>query len=326
MPIVPAQEKSIQLVLILIDGFSLISYASVIEPLRIANKLQAEIRFDYMNVSVDGNDVTSSCGLTLPVEQALSEHLDGDLVIVCSSDGVENSELTKTFGSILQKFERHGAKLGAVCTGSLILARYKLLRNRCCAIHWEYLDVAREIFPDCNFKSQLFVDDRGLLTASGGISPLDMMIAYIEEVSGKELAARVADIAIHHNCRDGDTPQRMDLPRRIGVPNAHLIRCIELMEQNIEDPLSVPELCREVGISNRQMERLFRRFVNESPHSYYKSLRLVRARDLVLRTTMDIHQISVATGFRSGTHFARTYREKFGLSPSVERYKISMAG
>ncbi len=316
-------ERKVELVLVLIDGFSLISYASIIEPLRIANKLLGFEKFTFRNVSLNGSGVTSSCGLALPVSGCLDAWSKPDLVVICSSDGIEDVDLGKSLGSTLQKLERHGSRLGSVCTGSYVLAKCKLIGSRACAIHWEYLEIARETFPHCQFKSQVFVDDAGLLTASGGISPLDMMISFIDETSGKSLAIRVADIAIYHSRRDAATPQRMDLPNRIGIPNAHLIKCIDLMEQNIEEPIKMPELCRMVGISSRQMERLFRKYVDESPHGYYKSIRLFRARDLVMHTILDIQQISVATGFRSGTHFARAYKEKFSLSPTEQRASLS---
>ena len=312
-------EEQFRIDFLLFNGFSMISFASAIEPLRIANKLLGRSYFVYRSVSLDGNQVLSSSGLAIQVDRTLTNSRDANLFVVCSSDGVENLRVDDQIGSCLRRLEQHGTRLGAICTGSFLLARYKLLRGRSCTIHWEYLDIAKETFPKVSFKSQVFLEDKNLITSSGGTSPLDMFISLISKTVSNKLAKDIADIAIHHEKRESDTPQRLDIQLRFDVHNSCLLRSIELMENNVEHPLDIKTLCLHAGLSTRQIQRLFRKYIGESPKAYYKNLRLSHAQDLVRHTAMGIAEISLASGFQNSTHFAKAYRSRYGKPPSKER-------
>ena len=138
---------------LLIDNYSMISLASAVEPLRIANKLLGEMRFAYRCVSVDGGPVTASSGFEQSVSGKFADAEPADLLVICSSDDVESVDLPPNLGAELQKLERHGTALSAICTGTYLLAKYKLLRGRACTIHWEYSDIFRETFPDVELRS-----------------------------------------------------------------------------------------------------------------------------------------------------------------------------
>ena len=99
----------------------------------------------------------------------------------------------------------------------------------------------------------------------------------------------------------------------------NLIKVAQLMEQHIEKPLSLDEIAAATGLSRRQIERLFKRHLNCVPKRYYLEMRLRRARELLLQTSMPIIDITTACGFQSPPHFSRCYRAQFGCPPSAER-------
>ena len=300
----------------------MISFASAIDPLRIANKLLGRSAFSYECASLDGKPVDSSCGFGIEESQSFDGSNRPDLVIVCSSDGVENLKGLDFLGGALRNMQRHGVQLGAICTGSYVLAKYGLIRDQTCAIHWEYLPVAKEMFPSVDFRAQIFSLDDNVMSAGGGTAPIDMMIKLIHDVAGVELAIEVADIAIHSRERKSDDPQKAGVVSVIKQKDANLARCLSLMEENVEEPLSTSEISAQVGISRRQIERTFKRYLNTTPRRYYLDIRLDHASYLVRRTSMRIDQITFATGFINSSHFSKAYLKKFGKTPSVDRKSL----
>ena len=96
-------------------------------------------------------------------------------------------------------------------------------------------------------------------------------------------------------------------------------RALSLMEKNIEEPISPSILAREVGMSTRQLERLFRRYLNRSPKRYYMELRLQKARNLLMQTEMSVINVALACGFASPSHFSKCYRTQYNTTPYRER-------
>jgi transcriptional regulator GlxA family with amidase domain len=300
---------------LLFDNFSLLSFSSAIEPLRIANKVLERAEFVYDTVSVDGNSVRASNGLLMEANTRHEDLMDSDLIVLCSSDGVELLDVPASVAANLNRLERHGTQLAGICTGSYLLARLQLLNGRECTIHWEYEAAFREQFPQASVCNSVVVEDGGLLTCSGGTAPLDMMMRFVAAKTSIEAARKTADIAIHHSLRDHTVSQRLELRARLNVPAPKLLRCIGLMEGNIESPLSAEQLCEAVESSLRQLQRLFKAHMGTSPAAYYLELRLQRAHDLLTKTALSAHEIAAATGFNLIDHFSSAYKNEYGTSP-----------
>ena len=177
----------------------------------------------------------------------------------------------------------------------------------------------RETWPDHRVSMDVFEVDQRRLTCSGGAASMDMMLYIIEQHHGHELAASVAESMIHPHIRHGSEPQRMDITSRTGVSHPDLIECIELIEANIEQPLTPAELANLVGISKRQLERLFRRYLNTTPARYYLTLRLETARRMLEKSSMKIIDVAIACGFKSAGHFSSRYYSSFGVTPRESR-------
>ena len=164
--------------------------------------------------------------------------------------------------------------VGAVCTGTYVLAKAGLLDGHRCTVHWENQDSLREQFPEIDVTEELFEIDRTRFTCAGGTAAIDMMLALIARQLGQEVASGVTDQLIHHRMRDGDERQRMELRSRLGVAHPKLISVVAEMERCIEQPLSCVDLADGAGLSTRQLERLFRKYIGQVPTRYYLGLRL----------------------------------------------------
>jgi len=314
----PARQLPQKIGLILIPRFSLISFTSMVEAMRLANRMSGRELYRWRFLSVDGRPVRSSSGLMVEADGDLASAKDIDGAVVCGGLDIQRFD-DRQLVSWLRRMARRGIDIGAMCTGSHILARAGLLDGHRCTIHWENLAGILEDFPEIEVTAELFEIDRKRFTCSGGTAAIDLMLNVITRQHGHDLAAAVADQLMHERIRDEHDHQRMSLPARLGVRHPKLLAVIELMEQNLEEPMTRCELARRAGLSTRQLERLFRKYLNRSPARYYLELRLHKARLLLVQTNMSVIDVALACGFVSASHFSKCYRDFFGRTPRKER-------
>ena len=314
----PPRELPQSIAFVLVPRFSLNAFTSAVEPLRLANRMSGRQLYDWHLFSVDGKPLSCSGAIEFHPEGDLEAASAFGTIVLCGGVEIHLAEDRKLF-SWLRRMDRKGADLGALCTASYLLAKAGLLDDHRCTIHWENLAAFAEHFPDIDVSMELFEIDRKRFTCSGGTAAIDMMLNLITRQHGHELAAMVADQFIHERIRDQHDHQRASLPVRLGVRHPKLLAVIKLMEVNLEEPLTRPELARSAGLSTRQLERLFRKYLNRSPARYYLELRLNKARLLLLQTNMSVIDVALACGFVSASHFSKCYRDFFGRTPRKER-------
>ena len=294
-------------VFLMMEDLSMIAFASMIEPLRLANRVAGREIFHWTLAAENGETVKCSNGCVMQVDHGL-DALDRDrAIVVCGGLSVRQNS-TRPILAWLRRESRKGMSVGAICTGTLTLALAGLLENNASTIHWENRDSFREDFPELELSESIFVIDGNRFTSAGGTAPTDMMLKIIANREGPELAASVADLLIHTAIRTDRDSQRMSIPTRIGVRHPKLATVIQMMEDNIEEPVSPSILASDVGMSTRQLERLFRRYLNRSPKRYYMELRLKKARNLLMQTDMSVINVALACGFASPSHFSKCYR------------------
>ena len=302
-------------------NYSLIALANAMEPLRMANRVGQGLLYEWTVVTLDGRPEPASIGLAIAPTRALNESGPFDVLFVCGGVEVRDAVSPK-LQSALRDAARRGIGLGGLCTGTYALASSGVIDGYRCAIHWENMSAIREEFPRTVFTPELFVIDRDRFTCSGGIAPIDLMLNLIREQHGKELATAICEQFILDRLRDSKDQQHIPLQAQVGAHNQILIKAATLMEANVEEPLPLEELASYVGVSRRQLERLFKRYLGRVPTRYYLELRLRRARELLLQTDLSVMDITVACGFQSPPHFSKCYRGLFGYPPSMERRRV----
>lgn len=296
-----------------LPNYSMIAVANAVEVLRMANRLRGAEAYGWEIVTATGGPALASNGLTLNETVTLAELDRPDLLLVCG--GVEVREaVDKRLLVALRRLARDGVKLGGLCTGSFALAAAGLLRGRRCAIHWENLAPIQEEFPDVEFVRDLYAIDRDRITCTGGIAPLSLILALVEARLGGAVATGVQAQFLVERVRAGAEPQHAPLSG-----HGKLEQAIRMMDESIDAPLQSNAVARGVGLSPRQLERLFRRHLGQSPAAYFAGLRLDRARTLLRETVMPVTAVALACGYVTPSRFSAAYRGRFGRPPREDR-------
>ncbi|WP_225158795.1 MULTISPECIES: GlxA family transcriptional regulator [Bradyrhizobium] len=303
---------------LLIPGFALMSYASAIEPLRAANVLTGRVLYRWRHISIEGHEVVASNGVRIQADASIVDIGRLDTIIVCAGGNPQSFRHPGTM-AFLRKVARHGVRLGGVSAGPFLLAQAGVLEGYRCTLHWEHIPAFTEKFPFLHLSQALFEIDRDRFTCAGGIAALDMMHALIRIDHGARVAADVSDWFLQTEVRRGEVAQRLSPTDRFGVHHPKLIIALSRMEGNVEAPLTSRQLARHAGVSVRQLERLFAKYLRTTITRRYAQMRLERARLLLRQTSMPIGEIAAATGYGTPANFSRAYRGQFGLSPRQER-------
>ncbi|AVO36442.1 GlxA family transcriptional regulator [Pukyongiella litopenaei] len=313
-----AGDRPRRFVFVLLEDFTLLCFAAALECLRIANRMSNTQLYIWTLVGENGSEVSCSAGTTFRVDMGLDELSRDDTILICGGIDVQRATTRKLLGWIRRE-SRKGLVVGGLCTAAYSLARAGLLDGKRATIHWENADSFAEEFDDIHLTKSVFVIDGNRMTTAGGTSSIDLMLKLIANDHGEELANAVADQLIYSSIRTDQDTQRLSVPTRIGVRHPKLSQVIQMMEANIEEPISPSILAKEVGMSTRQLERLFRRYLNRSPKRYYMELRLQKARNLLMQTDMSVINVALACGFASPSHFSKCYRAHYDTTPYRER-------
>jgi transcriptional regulator GlxA family with amidase domain len=312
------RKRPIRLGFLLVPRYSMIAFSSAIEPLRMANRLSGEELYQWTTYTVDGQPVAASNGLEIRPDASIAEAQGLNTLFVCSGVDVERAG-DRTVLGWMRKLGQQRMNFGGLCTGSHILASAGLLDGYRCTIHWENIASMREAFPRVVVSYELFEIDRDRYTSAGGTAPLDMMLNLITAQIGSDIASAISEAFACERIRGRHDRQRIPLQLRLGTSQPKLIEAVSIMESNIEEPISLDELARHVGVSRRQLERLFQKHLHCVPTRYYLELRLARARQLLLQTSISIVDVAFACGFVSAPHFSKCYRDYYGIPPREER-------
>lgn len=309
---------------LLLPKLTMLAFSSAVEPLRVANQVTKRMLYRWYTVTADGVAVRCSNGVRITPDMGLPKLGGKDTVFVCS--GVEPNEAAQPIDlAWLRRQRSFGATMGGICSGAFALAQAGLIGDRAFTLHWENQPSFREHFPDLEPTQNLYEIEDKLLTCGGGSAATDMMLEIIENDHGRELAVIVADMCIHARASNRKAPQKSALSVAIGSRNQHLLNAIQLMTDRLEDPLQIEDICDQLDVSRRQLERLFKKYTNVSPSRFYYDLRISRAHALLNETNMSVTEIAAATGFNSTDHLSVQFRKKFGVSPKAFRKGWSAA-
>ncbi|WP_116473945.1 GlxA family transcriptional regulator [Zobellella maritima] len=303
---------------LLVPGFSLFGLTAMLDPLRHANRLSDRELYQWHLISEQGGLVESSDGIEIKSHQSIRDASKYETLIVCAGD-LPHKRITPGLLGFIRQQANLGVDIGSQDTASYITTKAGILNGYRTTMHWENLDSTAEAFPRVDFVQELLVVDRGRFSCPGALSGLDMMLYLIGTQHGNGLATMVADELIYTHKRAHSDPQRTSLQQRLDSRNPRLLEAVQLMELNLEEPLRIAEIAAQLQLSERELERLFRHYLQQTPSAYYRNLRLDQARWMLQQTSQSVTDISVACGFASLSHFTRSYRQRFNKNPSRER-------
>jgi AraC family carnitine catabolism transcriptional activator len=302
---------------LLMPGFSAIGFISALEPLRVANRFRGEL-YRWHVLSADGGAVLASNGMSVNADAALEPLKKGATLLVVA--GFEPLQFaTPALEHWLRRLDHDGVTLGAIDTGACVLAEAGLLDGHRLTLHWEAIDAFKESYPHLTVTQELFEIDRRRITCAGGTASIDLMLDLIAQAHGPELAIQVSEQFVLGRIRPRKDHQRMQIATRYGINNKKLVQVIGEMEQHTEPPLSTLALAEAIKVTRRQLERLFRLHLNDTPSNFYLGLRLEKARQLLRQSGMSVLEVGIACGFESPSYFTRSYRARFAKCPREDR-------
>ncbi len=313
-------KKTEHFLFLLVENFSHLAFSCAIEPLRIANLLSEKELYKWSFASENGLDATCSNGAVTLVHHTYKSLPKADYLFVLSGIHVGIAPTTNLLTAIRHERAK-GVQIGALCSAAYILAKAGILDGVRTSVHWEFHDIFLEKFPRVDLCKNVFVADEKIITASGGAASADLMLNLIERRHGAELAIAVADQMVYTSAREATVEQRVSIQSRYGMRNSHIVEAIRMMTDAIEDPISPSVIAAKIGISTRQLERVFGRYLNCSPGKYYMDMRLQKAQRLLIQTELSVTDVGISCGFGSLGNFSRVYRAHFGITPYMQLTK-----
>lgn len=309
----------IHLRLIVTPNFNLAATVGFLDPFRAANYLEGIAHFSWEIASEQGGECRASNGISISTVALNESSRAADFEIVSASWDPE-AHASDAIHSALRQAARRKATIGGIDTGAFLLAQAGLLKHRRATVHYEHIDAFQELYPNIEVSENLYVFDDRLISCCGGTATTDFALHILQGVLGSGVANAASRYIFHPRLRERGTPQNPQDAEPLGatVP-ASVRRAIKAMEENLEEPLPIAEICELAQISHRQLDRLFAQYLKKSPALYYRDIRLDRARGLVTQTTLSIAEIGFASGFSSQVHFSRAYKQRFGLPPVRDR-------
>lgn len=300
--------------ILLLPGFSMLAFFAVLEPIRLANQLLGRRTYSWSVFTAEGAPARSSCGMaTVALTLPEPERSPDCVIVVAGFDPWPQNDCH--LKAWLRALDRRGAMLGAVDTGSFLLASAGLLTDVPTALHWESAAAFAELFPDAPLSDQLIELHPRRLLCAGGVAVLDMMLALIEREHGGALGDAIASRLIHAR---RPSPQ-LSVHKPIPADDSDMRAVLHLMEQHIEEPLPILHIAARTGFSQRSMERKFHRSFGLTPTQAYLRIRLEKAHQLLRHSTLAVREVALACGFTSIPYFCRSYKARFQMSPGGDR-------
>jgi AraC family transcriptional regulator, L-arginine-responsive activator len=310
--------RTTQVAIVALPPVSMSGVGPIVDALNLANEIDGRALYRWRMVSWNGRPVPLSGGAQWPADDTFGDALACDWLIVVTERYQQFADYRLFLASLARVGQRTPLVTG-IHHGIWWLAMAGQLQGYRVAVNWETYQQFAEQFERTIVTQHIYEIDRDRATCAGGQATLDFMLAMIGRDHGPELAERIADALGASTLRSGDERQRIPFVTAPGERHPRLNDALLLMEANIEDPLTTDEIAELVGVSRRQLERLFRQYLSAMPSKYYLGLRLAKARSQLQRTSKSVVQISLACGFSSAAHFSNAYRERFGVTPREDR-------
>jgi transcriptional regulator GlxA family with amidase domain len=269
-------------------------------------------------VALDDKPITASNGISLNPDFSVKQDPAADFVVVCSGGDADQLTAQQPIKWI-RKNLRRGAHLGSVADGAFYLARAGLLDDYACTLHWRSQPAFVEAFPHISLRRTIYVIDRTRFTSAGGVGAFDMMLDIIERHHGEAMARRVAEWFVHDRIRASADREKLQLRLRTGIRDDLVLAAVARMEERMERGETVAQIARRLGVSVWKLVRSFRADVRMSPGDYFRQMRLERANDLLIHSSLPVHEVGLACGYTDYSAFVRAFRRAYGKTPGQLR-------
>ena len=304
---------------VLLDQFTLAAFSGLIDALRLAadhGGRSRQVHVAWTVMTVGGGPRSSSCGVSVTPNADLTDPAEFDYLAVCGGNDYLNDRLSPVLGDYLRAAARRGVRLLGICTGTFAIAQAGLIGDRKVCVHWNVLDAFGERFPDLDAAvDRLFIDEGDLITCAGSTAAIDLGLYLIARHCGRDKAQQAMRHMMLQDMRPAGVPQPHFYAQLDGIADIRVRQAAQFIEQRLDNPPPVAAIARYVGLSPRQLERLFQAWLGIGPAAFQRRLRLEYGRWLLTNSRRRITEIAIDAGFADSAHFARDFRHAFGCSP-----------
>ncbi|MDE2445907.1 MAG: GlxA family transcriptional regulator [Alphaproteobacteria bacterium] len=315
--------------ILLARNFTLSAFSLFVDTLRLASDELDRSGRKYLDWDVvsDGSQlIPSSSGISVAPTARLNDRKAFDYLVVVGGRLNVEQPLGDELVAYLKKAVALRVPVVGLCTGSFVLAQAGLLAGRTACVSWLHREEFQQRFPDIELVShRLFLEDGLITTCAGGTAVADLAAWIVKKHVGVAAAKNAMEILQIDRQRKGtDTQARLPLAFE-AVKDSRVRLALLLMEEAVHEKRDIEDFAHRIGISSRQLERLFKQELNESPVRAYQRMRLVKAKLFVEATDQSILQIAIDFGYESNTHFSKMFRSFFGMSPVEARKRAVKA-
>ncbi len=318
MTVFVPSDRPLDVTLLVLPESSMMSLASALDTMRAANRIADRDLFRWKIATLSGKPARLTCDLLVEPDIRLDAEMRGDMLIVIASFN-QQQHAGPAHLKLIKRLARNFAAVGGIEAGSWILARCGLLQGKSATTHREDLEEFGVHFPAIDLKPDRFVIDGAVFTTGGASPTFDFMLYLIRRRYGYPLAMEVASVFIYDGAQSAADVQPLVSLGMLEGNEPRVAAAIHVMEQHIDDTLSIRQVAEQVGLSVRMLEYLFRQTLELTPAAYYRRLRLQTARRMVIDTRLRLQEIAIRTGFNSLSAFSRLYKQHYRQSPLESR-------
>ncbi|MCF6473007.1 GlxA family transcriptional regulator [Nonomuraea sp. MG754425] len=314
-----------RVVIVAYEAAELLEIASITSTLESANWHGALPYYEYRVATPGGHPISTATALTLHAQLVL-ERVTGplDSLVVAGGIGYADAAANPLIVGHVRRLARESRRVASVCTGSYVLAAAGLLDGRRATTHWSHAQEMAERFPDVVVDPDpIFIRDGDVATSAGITAALDLMLAFVEEDNGPELARTVARNLVTYLQRPGNQAQMSMFVEAPSPANSLVKRTIEHIAAHLRDDLSSATLALGAGVSERHLTRLFLRHLGQTPGRYVRQTRTEAAAHLLASTSLPLAAVATRCGFGTAETLRQAFVDRYGIPPS--RYRLTQA-
>ncbi|NRB21033.1 MAG: helix-turn-helix domain-containing protein [Rhodobacteraceae bacterium] len=317
----PQTPRVWQIDIIVADGFVLLEVAAIVDALRIANRIAAQPQFAWTYRSARGGIIESRCEAFVKSDPCV-ERPGADYAFVIGNSDPDCPALSPP--TLISAYTYRGAQVFLLAEAASRYIKDRGGAAQHLSTHWENAALMRERSSLFEADSALASEDGLVVTCAGMGATVDVVLALMGRHISPAALMTVANVLLHDRIRDFSTRQPFGGARSNTTGDTALDRCIQIMQDNIEEPVPISELSLQLGLSARSLERRFRAGFDTTPNSFYREIRLSKANNLLLNTNLSVGEVGLACGFPSG--FSSLYKAQFGLTPMALRKRREAGG
>lgn len=318
------------------DGVLASGISGVIDLFAAANRLwgdaskdgRAAPLFAWRVESLDGKPVRSASGQLVGVDGAID--IRGPAVDAVIVPGPFVSDMARfldrmsslqTLNQAIRRQHQSGALLASYCSGSFLLAEAGLLDGRAATTHWALERTFRQRYPNVDLQPAEIITEQNRILCSGAVTTyFNLALRIVEKFGGARLATLVGKLLLIDTSRVSQASfATLTLQDKQPHGDPVVARGQRWLEKHLHENVRLADLAGYLALSERTINRRFRRALGEAPLQHLQTLRVEIAKRLLETSRLGIDAVAGRVGYQDIGTFRRLFRRGTGLSPREYR-------